>query len=64
MGVREGVNHRDHATYAMSCGIGCRHGSDLVLLWLWCRPVAIAPIQPLARESPYAVGVALKQQKQ
>ena len=21
---------------------------DLVLLWLWCRPVATAPIQPLA----------------
>ena len=19
----------------MSCGVGCRHGSDLALLWLW-----------------------------
>ena len=28
----------------MSCGIGCRHGSDPALLWLWCRPSAIAPI--------------------
>ena len=24
----------------VSCGIGCRHGSDLVFLWLWYRPVA------------------------
>ena len=44
----------------MSCGIGHRHSSDPVLLWLWHRPVAIAPIQPLAWESPYAAGVALK----
>ena len=37
--------------------------SDPTLLWLWCRPVATAPIQPLARELPYAVGMALKNQK-
>ena len=30
-----------------------------MLLWLWCRPVAKALIPPLAREGPYAVGVAL-----
>ena len=36
---------------------------DLALLWLWCRPVATAPIQPLAWEPPYAVGVALKRPK-
>ena len=30
------------------------------LLWLWCRPPATAPIQPLAWELPYALGVALK----
>ena len=42
----------------MSCGVGCRHGSDPVLLWLWGRPVATAPIQPLAWEPPYAAGVA------
>ena len=23
---------------AMSCGVGCRRGLDLVLLWLWHRP--------------------------
>ena len=30
---------------ALSCAVGHRHGSDPVLLWLWCRPVARAPIQ-------------------
>ena len=44
----------------MSCGVGCRCGSDLALLWLWCRPVAKAPIGPLAWEPPCAMGVALK----
>ena len=29
-------------------------------LWLWHRPVATALIGPLAWESPYATGVALK----
>ena len=38
----------------MNCGIGCRHGLDLALLWLWCRPAATAPIRPLAWEPPYA----------
>ena len=47
----------------MSCGVGHRLGSDLALLWLWCRPAATALIQPLAWEPPYAVGVALKIQK-
>ena len=42
----------------MSCGIGHRHGSDLVLLWLWCRLVAL--IRPLGWEPPYAWGAALK----
>ena len=43
----------------MSCGIGCRCSSDLVLLWLWL--VATALIWPLAWEPPYAAGAALKQ---
>ena len=30
----------------LSCGVGGRHGSGLVLLWLWCRLAAIAPIGP------------------
>ena len=48
---------------AVSCGVGCRRGSDPTLLWLWCRPVATAPIGPLAWEPPYASGAALKGQK-
>ena len=47
----------------MSCGVGCRLGLDLALLWLWTKPVATAPIGPLAWEPPYAAGVALKRQK-
>ena len=31
------------------------------LLWLW--PAAVALIQPLARDLPYAASVALKRQK-
>ena len=48
-GLRSGI--------AVSCGVGCRLGSDSALLWLWRRP-AIAPIQPLAWEPPYAAGAA------
>ena len=46
----------------MSCGVGCRHGSDLVLLWLWRRPAAGAPIgAPVgAWQPPYAASAALK----
>ena len=35
---------------AMSCGVGHRRGSDPMLLWLWCRQAATAPIQTLAWE--------------
>ena len=44
----------------MSCGVGCRCGSDPTLLWLCRRPTAIAPIRPLAWEPPYAAGEALE----
>ena len=36
---------------------------DPALLWLWLRPAAVAPIQPLAWELPYAAGMALKKKK-
>ena len=32
---------------AVSCGVGLRHGSDLVLPRLWHRLAAVARIQPL-----------------
>ena len=47
----------------MSCGVDCRRGSHPVLLWLWYRQAAIAPIRPLAWEPPYAEGLAQKRQK-
>ena len=47
----------------MSCGVGRRPSSDLVLLWLWYRLAATAAVQPLAWELPDTVGVALKRQK-
>ena len=47
----------------MSCGVGCRCGLDLALLWLWCRLVATIPIRPLAWDPPYAVGAALEKAK-
>ena len=34
-----------------------------MLLQLWCRPAAAAPIWPLAWELPYAAGAALKSKK-
>ena len=33
------------------------------MLWLWRRPVATAPIGPLAWEPPYAAGAALEKAK-
>ena len=48
------------SSVTMNCGVVCRHGSDPVLLWLWCRLAAVALIQPLAWELPYATGVTLK----
>ena len=47
----------------MSCGVGRRHSLDSVLLWLWCRPAAVAPIRPLAWELPYATGCGPKKKK-
>ena len=49
----------------MSCGVGCRRGSDPALLWLWHRLVARGPVPigPLAWEPPYAEGAALKRKK-
>ena len=44
----------------MSYGVGLRGNSDPALLWLRCRPAAVALIRPLAWEPPYAVGCSLK----
>ena len=47
----------------MSCGVGHRCWSDLVLLWLCLWPAATAPILPLAWELPCATSAALKKKK-
>ena len=31
---------------AVRCGVGCRHGLDLALLWLWHRPAAFRKGNP------------------
>ena len=46
-----------------SCGVGPRYVSEPALLWLWCRSTTVALIQPLAWQSPYDMGVALKKKK-
>ena len=35
-----------------------------MLLWLWGRLAAAAPIRPLVWEAPYAMGVVLKKFKE
>ena len=49
--------------YCPQGGVGGRHGLDLALLWLWCKPAAAAQIRPPAWELPYAAGAAIKHQK-
>ena len=58
-----GLSQWEGSGVALSHDVGHRHSSDPTLLWLWCRLAAKAPIQPLAWELPYAMGVALKRQK-
>ena len=47
----------------MSCGVGCRRGSDPAWLWLWRRTAATALIRPLAWEPPYVSGMAPEKAK-
>ena len=49
----------------MRCGVGCRHGSNLALLWLWHRPAARATIGPLAcRGTSICLGSGPKKTKE
>ena len=48
----------------MSYSVGHRCGSDPVLLWLWHRLAAVAPVRPLVWEPPDAMSIALKRKKE
>ena len=48
---------------ALSCGVGHRHGLDLVLRWVGNKRGNVAPIWPQGRKIPYATGEALKKKK-
>ena len=52
VGVRWGTGGRAQWVkdlgVSVSCSVGHRRGSGLVLLWLWCGPAAAALIRPLA----------------
>ena len=52
---------KDCPALPVSHGVGRRRGSDLAWVWLWCRPVATAPIK--AWVPPYASGAALKKRQ-
>ena len=54
----------ERSSVAVGCSVGCRHGSDLALLWLWYRPAAIALICFLVWEHPYAPGVPIKKKRE
>ena len=47
----------------MSCGVGCKHGSDPALLWLWHKLAAAVLIQTLAWELLLMKGAVLKRKK-
>ena len=51
------------SSLVVSWDVGWRCSSDPMLLWLWGRLAASAPIQPPAWEPPDTSGAALKSQK-
>ena len=50
-------------TFAVSCGVGHRWGSDTKSLWLWRRLAATTPTGPLVWEPSHTTGAALKDKK-
>ena len=54
---------RQGSGIAMSCAVGPRPGSDPGVRWVGGGPAAAALFGPLAWESPYAKGGALKKKK-
>ena len=62
MAQRKRIPTRNHEISGAIHGLA-QWVKDPVLLWLWYRLAAIVPIQPLAWETPYAAGAALKRKK-
>ena len=48
---------------AMSCGVGRGHGLDPMLLWLWCRPAAVALMRPPSLGTSMCHGCGPKKKK-
>ena len=62
-----GINENAGWIPGLACELSIWYCHELCCrskMWLWCRPAAIAPIQPLASELPYIVDAALKRQKE
>ena len=61
--IHEDVDFIDCCPHSLGCGVGHKWGLDPTLLWMWCRLVDTALIQPLAWELSYAIGVALRRER-
>ena len=59
-GLIPGLTQWLRIQHCSECGVGNRCGWDPMLLWLWHRLGAVAPIRSLAKELPYATCMALK----
>ena len=53
---------RNHEVAGLIPGL-VQWAKDPVMLWLWCRLAAVAPVRPLVWEPAYAVSVAPKSKK-
>ena len=58
-----GIHEDPWSRVAVSCGVDHRRGSDLAVLWLWCRLAAAALIWPPAWKLTCAMDTALQNQK-
>ena len=62
-GFDHGLAQRLRIRHCRELWYRSRPSLDPTWLWLWSRMAAVAPIQPLAWELPYAAGTALKKKQ-